>query len=454
MGTFFVILNSIALLLTFIVMPSPSKTPNSVIFESYFVQAEKAYKVTILLFLLAIIGYLSFQFMEGNTNERCAKGKLNKEVTPCSWKVTYRELPVKENNYDETNGYEEVYQIADAQLRNGAGYFDLRFNDNALFRFYDDVKINAYKQSFEAKNNDLKKHFLKQRAMLMKKVTAIVQRVNVANNLVYMPDLDGSDLASVLTSVDIDSLRTELEAVADNTDFKSIPDGQQLSKELKHAIGLLGSLSEQELKARKEMMISAHEELRPQLSFLWLYHPGSMWIVELVFWSWFGLFSCSLVNLNKVCRERRYTASEFSLMFPRIILAPVLGMVVVALISSGYAMQDQKLNNFPYLLMLFFFLGFTSENVNLIIRDMANKLFRPVASHADHPMDRRSDRRAQQQEHAPEEKPEAGADKKPLSPAELASAADEVAAQSEKAIQSDKTIESGKIKEEEEKGQQ
>lgn len=435
-------------------MSSPTKTSNSVIFESYFVKAEKAYVATIVLFLLAIAGYLNFQFMEGNTNERCAQGKLNKEVTPCSWKVTYRELPVKENYYDETKGYEEVYQIADAQLRKGAGYFDLRFNDNALFRFYDDVKIDAYKQSFEAKNNDLKKHFLKQRAMLMKKVTAIVLRLDIANNLVYMPDLDGSDLASVLTSVDIDSLRTELEAVADNTDFKSFSGGQQLLRELKHAIELLGSLSEQELDARKEMMISAHEELRPQLSFLWLYHPGSMWIVELVFWSWFGLFSCSLVNLNKVCRERRYTASEFSLMFPRIILAPVLGMVVVALISSGYAMQDQKLNNFPYLLMLFFFLGFTSENVNLIIRDVANKLFRPVASHTDHPMERRSDRRAQQQEnaqqqeHAPDqEKPEAAEGKKPLSPAELATAADEVATQSEKAIESNKAMK-GKINEE------
>lgn len=365
-------------------MDTQQTTSNKVLFESYFAQAEKAYLVTIVLFVLSIFLYVVFQFNEGDTAKRCTKGQQIHEATPCDVKVSYREL-VNVKNILAADSSNAVGSVGKS-----IGYFDIKFNDAVLYRFYETQKANEFKQHLTEKNKDLRELFIKKRIALVKQIEQVVTTVYPQERPIYIPTLDSPDLTFTVQRINLNVLADELAKLKPDFVTHAQANGNagqknNVAESYDYIVRQLKDLAAQEFEARKELIGSAEQDLQPQLSFLWLYHPGFNWILELVFWSWFGLFSCALVNLNKRCRENEYSAGEYCLLFPRIILAPVLGLVVVALISSGYAVQDQNLDNFPYLLMLFFFLGFASENVNLMIRDVANKIFRPVPAHEAEP---------------------------------------------------------------------
>lgn len=115
------------------------------------------------------------------------------------------------------------------------------------------------------------------------------------------------------------------------------------------------------------------------MSFEWLNRLP--WIFQLIFWTWFGVLINNIVWLIRLTKNRKeeadlvYTPQVYIMLFPRLIIAPFISIIFLAMISSGMASFDiSNLNNLPAFLVAAFFLGFMSESITLRIRQFFNKL--------------------------------------------------------------------------------
>ena len=119
------------------------------------------------------------------------------------------------------------------------------------------------------------------------------------------------------------------------------------------------------------------------MSFEWLNRLP--WLVQLIFWTWFGVLINNIVWLIRLTKNRKeesdlaYTSEVYVMLFPRLVIAPFISIIFLAMISSGMASFDiSNLNNLPAFLVAAFFLGFMSESITLRIRQFFNKLLDSV----------------------------------------------------------------------------
>lgn len=118
------------------------------------------------------------------------------------------------------------------------------------------------------------------------------------------------------------------------------------------------------------------KNFRPNVSFSWLYHDdNSGWVIELVFWTIAGLLCNTVIILNTSLTEENYSSNRFFLFIPRLFIAPILSIVVVALIAGGFTDAGVDLSNLPQFLILSFLLGFNVENLTQVIRRASNHFF-------------------------------------------------------------------------------
>ncbi|MCK0068535.1 hypothetical protein [Kordiimonas laminariae] len=123
------------------------------------------------------------------------------------------------------------------------------------------------------------------------------------------------------------------------------------------------------------------------LKFLWLYHDGYGWIFELVFWSLVGVLLNTLVSLSKATRASLpeykstdgnpatpYSATRFLLVFPQLLIAPVVALIVVAFVIAGVTNAQVNLSNLPWFLIFAFSAGFASERLTGILKEAINKI--------------------------------------------------------------------------------
>ena len=108
--------------------------------------------------------------------------------------------------------------------------------------------------------------------------------------------------------------------------------------------------------------------LQPLFSFEFLYHEGSGWIIELVFWTWFGVLASAMAGLFDAIKLDNYKPQVFALTIPKLLLAPVLALVVVALWAAGFTETKVSLSNLPFFLAVAFALGFGHDRVIRLIR--------------------------------------------------------------------------------------
>ncbi|TWX64302.1 hypothetical protein ESZ36_20215 [Colwellia demingiae] len=337
----------------------PSKTHRNVaLLESLFDQAWKATLTTIILFIFTLAGYFSYHNEQGTVEQRCARVAKAEKLTPCL-------------------KYTPVITFT------SSGLLTYNINHAALERYYDPVIYQSFIVQFQRDVAVEKKQLLDHRSHVFSVIRASLKEA-FKNQVPILIPLSGSDLSETQKQIfevtllpevisRLETLKTEINYAAETDSVKSV-----LVSQLKQNISELEFL--QALQEGSKMRLSqSAKNLQPQLSFMWLYHSGNGWIAELIFWALFGLYSCTLVNINKRIRLSNYEAKEFVLLFPRMLLAPTLSIVVIALLSSGYADQQSNLNNFPYFLMLAFFLGFNSESLTGIIRDTSNKILRPIS---------------------------------------------------------------------------
>ena len=63
------------------------------------------------------------------------------------------------------------------------------------------------------------------------------------------------------------------------------------------------------------------------------------------------------------------------LFIPRLFLAPLLSVVIIAFIASGESGYQINLQNLPAFLVFAFLMGFNSESLTRTIRDLFNRVF-------------------------------------------------------------------------------
>ena len=117
------------------------------------------------------------------------------------------------------------------------------------------------------------------------------------------------------------------------------------------------------------------DRLKPNISFDWLYHADAGWIIELIVWSIYGVLASALAWLIKQYRQGTYDANLFLLFIPRLFLAPLLSVVITAFIASGESGYQVNLQNLPAFLVFAFAMGFNSESLTRLIREIFNNLF-------------------------------------------------------------------------------
>ena len=135
--------------------------------------------------------------------------------------------------------------------------------------------------------------------------------------------------------------------------------------------------SEQNVRTGLREEISA---LDTPLSFGWLFIENGTWALEVLFWSFMGVHASSVIGLISACRRGEYSPSEFILLFPKILLAPLIAFVFVALWSTG--ISDSKISylNLPYFLVFSFLLGFGTEGLYEKLRDLVALIVNPAST--------------------------------------------------------------------------
>jgi hypothetical protein len=130
----------------------------------------------------------------------------------------------------------------------------------------------------------------------------------------------------------------------------------------------------------QDELLREMDGLLPNLSFGWLYTESGWWVFEVLFWSFAGVLANTIIGLILACRARTYNAEEFTLILPKIFLAPALAIVFVALWTTGFSEAQITYLNLPYFLVFSFLLGFATESLYTKLRDLVGLVVTPSAT--------------------------------------------------------------------------
>ena len=108
-------------------------------------------------------------------------------------------------------------------------------------------------------------------------------------------------------------------------------------------------------------------------SFSWLAN-NDQWVLELFFWSIIGVLVNSIAAVMSAIKdpEQAYHQDLLLLTFPKLLIAPVIAIVIVATIVYGLTDQEINLSHQPMLLFFAFISGFASERFSQLLRDGVN----------------------------------------------------------------------------------
>jgi hypothetical protein len=120
--------------------------------------------------------------------------------------------------------------------------------------------------------------------------------------------------------------------------------------------------------------------LRDDLSFSWIWIGEGLWIFELIFWSWIGVIINSMIAILETMRSKSdtgvdsYKAEHFVTIVPKFFMAPVMALMVSALVVLGVTEGNISLANAPMFLVFAFISGFASERFTAIVRAAVERL--------------------------------------------------------------------------------
>ena len=116
------------------------------------------------------------------------------------------------------------------------------------------------------------------------------------------------------------------------------------------------------------------------------YDGSAGWMLELFFWSLLGFLVKSLVAAVSAYENGEFDKEKASLTLYKSLVAPVVGIVLIAFMLTGFTDTTIKLWNGGLMLALSFSLGFGSERAMLLLRAGVEKLLPKVFSVTDQAM--------------------------------------------------------------------
>jgi hypothetical protein len=259
--------------------------------------------------------------------------------------------------------------------------FEPVFCQSFLERYISPADLAEFKQSVKARCEETARLAVRQRKLVFAPIPAFLS--NALNHIpvsqhphLWQPGADRTETDYRMTR--LADLRHWLETATNGLAADRRGEWQ----------GLVNALQRQE--QRETNLESTLETeifcLEPVLAFDWLYLDKYAWVFEMFVWCWVGVLANTIIKLIESMRgKREYDPNEFCLLFPKAVLAPVLGMVVTALWSSGLSESQINFANLPYLLVFFFALGFATES----LYDKIVKLTELIVSRAATPSEER-----------------------------------------------------------------
>lgn len=259
---------------------------------------------------------------------------------------------------DQASPWQDAIFISDD------GAFAVSYRDDVMSRFFSEGETRKLQERLRVKSTDARANALAERRQHLNGVI-LLSSTSLSHRA--PPGLLGMHGAQ---PKDSDYLALSLGVAKDwlNAHRAEIEPGKQAN--LSDALASIERLLVRE-EATRERLKKEIEALAPPLSFHWLYHSRTGWLLEVVFWTWFGVLANTLIALILATRQERYSAEEFVLVLPKFILAPWLSVVVVALWASGFSDSEIAYLNLPWFLCLAFFLGFMTESLYAKLRDAA-----------------------------------------------------------------------------------
>lgn len=253
------------------------------------------------------------------------------------------------------------------------GTFKPSLQEAKLERFFSKLQIVEMDKRLNDKAAALSQRALEQRRDTLLPLAQLVQH---SLREYGPPAVLGKDVSKI---ADAELLRSNLAIFHDwlTNNLPNLPPEKQAVG--RQAATMLVALNRYE-EGLREKLIDEIRGLEPPLSFNWLFTEDGWWAFEVLMWSFLGVHANTVIALILACRRSQYSPSEFVLVFPKIILAPLVAFVFVAFWSTG--MSESKINylNLPYFLVFSFLLGFGTEGLYEKLRDLVALVVTPAAT--------------------------------------------------------------------------
>lgn len=280
----------------------------------------------------------------------------------------------------------------DAIQPSPVGYLEFKYDDDVLLRFFSPKKVDDIKKRLGDEITHERETAFEYRKRVINSAAQFIQtyeQSKINPPVIFRLAGPAANRGDVTPATDRDYELTNLETLIGwlrnaRIDMAS-EDLTRYQAELDSLIAL--DSAEQKIIADARARIAG---LDYEFNFLWLYHEKSGWVFELVFWAIIGVLVNTLIALISLSRLKfsadlsaassaapstnRYNAAEFLLFVPKVVLAPIVGLIVLALIVTGITETQITLSNLPMFLVFAFIAGFASERFTGLIRTAVNHL--------------------------------------------------------------------------------
>lgn len=267
------------------------------------------------------------------------------------------------------------------------GYLDFETNDEVLLRYFSPKRVADFKTALDERITAMRSNALDQRRAALDAVAHIVFRHGFDDSYPlpeplrqYRTDtrqrISGHLGDDAYIYADLDALMSWLQRLSDARDIEQKLNYQPQIDALQQV-----KITERTVTYK---ILTSPLNLDDTLSFRWLRIENGQWLFELAFLAWMGVLVQTLVALIEIGApksERPLATSQFDprafmFLFPRLLMAPIVAIVVLAMVSAGITGIEVTISNLPVFLFFAFILGFANDRLVDIIR-RAVKYFIP-----------------------------------------------------------------------------
>jgi hypothetical protein len=243
------------------------------------------------------------------------------------------------------------------------GNFTPHYDDAVLGKLFAPVKIAEIKERVAGKAGAARTQTEIERRQLLEPLRVFADRsLSDTGPLMILSDRTPKETGGLWTGLNLEEIRRWLDSRRSRLAVEKQNDLEAQIAAIERQI--------QRESVRKTNLSTELRALESGLSFNWLHIAGAAWVLEVISWTIFGFFANTLITLFQHCRKGTYSADEYILIFPKLVLAPLLSVVAVALWSSGISSAPINFLNLPIFLIFSFSLGFCTEQLYGALKDV------------------------------------------------------------------------------------